>query len=210
MKNLTWHALGMLALIVGALCATAAAYACDGNHSGTKNGTKNDTKSQRGAFGHDQFRFKTTLTSPDSGTCGNNWANDALKRTYTVGKDADGSYRLVAFDRGSFTTVAGQSPGACDTNDPHHGATVTAGIAGHMGGFVAEQITGGTFNSHATCATVCDRSAFVAAFFGSSAQQHVDKFFYAYGSKDSALTKHAWINRGNATSSQNRGDIATA
>lgn len=207
MKNLTRHALGVLALVVGALCATAAAYACDGQHANDQGGVKAENVAFHGTS--NVFRYKTSLTSPDSGTCGNDWANDTIKRVYTVKKSADGSYRLLAFDRGVFTTVAGQSPGACDQNDPHHGATVTAGITGRMGGFVAEKITGGTFNAHATCAG-CTRDAFVAAFFGASAQQHADKFLYVYMSKSPALTKHLWVNHGNATESRNRGDIATA
>jgi hypothetical protein len=209
MKNLTRHALGVLALMVGALCATAAAYACDGNHARDQKSVKAENVAFRSSNSN-VFRYKTTLTSPDSGTCGNDWANDTLKRTYTVKKGADGGYRLVAFDRGTFTTVAGQSPGACDKNDPHHGTVVTVGSTGHLGGFVAEKITGGTFNAHATCAAVCTRDAFVASFFGASAQQHVDKFLYVYMSKDPALTKHVWVNHGNATESRNRGDIATA
>lgn len=213
MRNLTLRAFGVLALIVGVLSMSAAAYACDGggSHKDASAKDSHGVKAENVAFHHsDAFRLKTTLSTPDSGTCGNNWATDTLARTYSVKKSSDGTYRLIAFDRGTFTTVAGQSPGACDKGDSHHGATVTAGITGHMGGFVTAKISGGTFNAAATCATVCDRDAFVAAFFGSSAHQSVDKFVYGYMSKDSTLTKHVWVNGGSATESHNRGDIATA
>lgn len=210
-------ALALCAILVGALSATAAAYACDGGHH---DGKDNDVKGASVAFhGHsDVFRYTTALTSPDSG-CAGTWANDTIKRTYTVKKNDDGSYRLTAFDRGTFTTVAGTSPQGCPTVDnPHHGSTVTAGITGHFGGFLTENITGGTFNPNATCATACDRAAFVAAFFGSSAQQNLDKnvkYLYVFMSKDPSLQYHVWLDRGHAgetggLKTVDRGDIATA
>jgi hypothetical protein len=210
MEKLIRRTSAAFAIVVLSLAATAAAYACNGGHGDKKGQEQHGAKGANVSFHQEGFRFTTALTTPDSGTCGNNWANDTLKRTYAVKKNSDGSFSLIAFDRGTFSTVAGQSPGACDTSDPHHGATVTVGITGRMGGFVAEKITGGTFNPNATCATVCDRNAFVAAFFGSSAQQSVDKFLYVYGAHDPTLIKHAWVNAGNATTSHNHGDIATA
>ena len=204
----------VLALGILALCTTAAAYACDGRHDGGHGG--------RVAFhrSHHGFKYTTTITSPDSGTCnGNVWANDTAKRMYTVHKNADGSYRLTAFDRGTFVTVAGQSPEACNSANPHHGSTVTAGIKGFYGGFLTENITGGTFNPNATCAS-CTRAAFVAAFFGAGAQEsaNVDKnvkYVYVYWSKDPALKYHVWVDKGHAGSTgglktSDRGDIATA
>lgn len=202
------------AVLAVALCATAAASACPGGHHGDmKASFKFDHGHHHGfknMHGRHAFVFRTTLTSPDSGTCGNNWANDTLKRVYKVKRNGDGTYTLVAFDRGTFTTVAGQSPGACETTDTNHGATVTAGITGGVTGFVAETISGGTLNTSATCAAVCDRNAFVAAFFGASATQTVTKFAYFYGSRDPGLIKHVWVNAGTGTTSSNHGDIATA
>ena len=206
-------ALALCALLVGALSYTAAAYACDGQHGDGDHQAAGANDTRFASFDKntsDVFKFTTTLTSPDSGTCGNDWANDTIKRTYVVKKADDGTYRVIAFDRGTFTTLAGKSPGSCDPANPHHGTTVTAGIQGHMGGFAVEKVTGGTFNAHATCATVCDRSAFVAAFFGASAQHSVQKYLYIYMSKDDHLTQHVWLDRGNATTGVNRGDIATA
>lgn len=51
--------------------------------------------------------------SPDSGTCGNNWAIDVMDRVYKVAVEpnADGSYSVrQEFKQGTFTTVAGASP----------------------------------------------------------------------------------------------------
>jgi hypothetical protein len=207
-------ALALCALLVGALSYTAAAYACDGDHHA------ND--SRFASFHHhhgDVFRYTTTLTSPDRG-CGDHvWANDTIKRTYTVKKKDDGTYRLTAFDRGTFTTVAGVSPQGCPgVDNTHHGSTVAAGITGHFGGFLTETITGGTLNTHATCAAVCDRAAFVKAFLGASAQQNLDKnvtYLYVYMSQDPSLKYHVWLDRGHAGSTGglqtvDRGDIATA
>jgi hypothetical protein len=212
-------ALALCALLVGALSYTAAAYACDGHHgdSDVKAATFTSFHHHHG----DVFRYTTNLTSTDSGCDGHVWANDTIKRTYIVKKRDDGSYRLTAFDRGTFVTVAGVSPQGCpDVQNTHHGSTVTAGVTGKFGGFLTEQITGGTLNTHATCAAVCDRAAFVAAFFGASAQQsaNVDKnvnYLYVFMSKDPSLKYHVWLDRGHAGSTGglktvDRGDIATA
>lgn len=206
----------VLALGILALCTTAAAYACDGRHQGD-----NDSQGDRVAFHrhHHGFRFTTTITSPDTGTCNDNvWANDVATRTYVVRKNADGSYRLTAFDRGTFTTVAGKSPEACNSANPNHGATVAAGIKGFYGGYLTENITGGTFNAKATCAAPCTRAAFVSAFFGASAKENLDanvKYAYLYVSKDPSLKFHAWVDKGFAGATgglktEDRGDIATA
>src|SRR5438045_7829684 len=112
MKKTTRGALALFALLVGALAYTAAAYACDGGHHGDHDGDHTANAAQFASF-HEHgnvFKFTTTLTSPDTG-CGDHvWANDTLKRTYIVKKNDDGSYRLTAFDRGTFVTVAGTSP----------------------------------------------------------------------------------------------------
>jgi hypothetical protein len=212
-------ALALGALLVGALACTAAAFACDGHHM---DGTKHEVKGENVAFhmSGNTFRFTTTLTSPDSGCGGNTWANDTIKRTYIAKKNADGTYRLTAFDRGTFTTVAGTSPQGCpNVDNPHHGSTVTAGITGRFGGFLTQTITGGTLNPHATCAAVCDRAAFVASFFGASAHQNLDKnmtYLYVFTSKDPSLKYHVWLDRGHAGATAgslktvDRGDIATA
>lgn len=58
-------------------------------------------------------------TSPDSGTCGNFWANDTFDRFFrvTMTPNADGTFDVTEqFKDGSFVTDAGPSPGSCDTN----------------------------------------------------------------------------------------------
>ena len=204
-----------LAVAVLALVATAAAYACDGRHSGDRDGVKGASIAFHKGM---NFKYRTTIASPDTGTCGDNvWANDTAHRTYFVHKNADGSYRLIVADRGTFTTVAGQSPEACNTANARHGSTVAAGIKGRYGGFLMENITGGTFNKDATCPG-CSRAAFVAAFFGAGAHENLDKnvkYLYVYSARDAALKYRTWVDKGVAKATggletSDRGDIATA
>jgi hypothetical protein len=209
----------MLALALGALSFAATSSAHDGHHDGHHGDKKHSEHSKKHAD-RNTFRYTTTLTSPDSGCDGHTWANDTIKRTYVVKKNSDGSYRLTAFDRGTFVTVAGVSPQGCaNVENKHHGSTVTAGITGKFGGYLTQNITGGTFNPNATCAATCDRAAFVTAFFGASAQQNLDKnmsYLYVFMSKDPSLKYHVWLDRGKAGSTSgslktvDRGDIATA
>jgi hypothetical protein len=206
MTRITWRVFTVLALALGALSFAATSSAHDGHHEHHGD--------------HNTFHYSTTLASPDTGTCQNTWANDALKRTYKVHRNHDGSYKLTAFDRGTFTTVAGQSPQACDTSNTKHGATVTAGIQGRIAGYISGKVIGGTFNPNATCTATCNRAAFLAAFFGPSAKFSCDipqscKYFYLYTSRDEALKYHHWIDAGRAGSTgplktTDRGDIATA
>src|SRR5918999_427422 len=57
--------------------------------------------------------------SPDSGTCGNFWAEDTFDRHYRVDStpNEDGTFTVREdFKDGTFVTNAGPSPGACETN----------------------------------------------------------------------------------------------
>jgi hypothetical protein len=221
MTRTSWRILTVLALALGALSFAATSSAHDGDHDGHHGDKRHEHRGDKNKNHGDRnvFRFTTNLTSPDTGCDGHVWANDTIKRTYIVKKNADGSFRLTAFDRGVFTTVAGVSPQGCPTVDnPRHGSTVTAGITGRFGGFLTENITGGTFNPNATCATVCDRAGFVSSFFGASAQQNLDKnvkYLYVFMSKDPSLKYHVWLDRGKAgptagsLQTVDRGDIAT-
>jgi hypothetical protein len=225
MTRTTWRIFTVLALTLGALSFAATSSAHDGHHKGHHGDKKHVTKhNDRNKHGN-TFRFTTTLTTPDKGCDDHVWANDTIKRTYTVKKNHDGSYRMTAFDRGEFTTVAGVSPQGCPSvdsnpNNPntHHGTTVTAGIKGHLGGFLTENITGGTLNPTATCAAVCDRAAFVASFFGPTAHENLGSnvnYLFVFMSKDPSLKYHVWLDRGHAGSTGglktvDRGDIATA
>lgn len=142
--------------------------------------------------------------SPDSGTCGNFWANDTFDRAFRVRTtpNADGSYGAVEeFEHGSFVTVAGASPGGCDTNP---GGTVAAGITGKMHGSFSIVVTGGTFDPNAVCdETTCGTTAaFIATVFGAAATYAIPTFLVEYEARSAGHWKNASANRGG-----NEGDI---
>jgi hypothetical protein len=143
--------------------------------------------------------------STDSGTCGNDWAVDTFDRTFTASptRNADGTYTVREdFTRGSFVTLAGPSPQACDTNRPT-GGIVGPGITGRMAGFFTIIVSGGTYNSAARCtAANCGTTAgFVATVYG-SATYDVPTFFFGYATRCNGW----WINA-SANLGGNRGDI---
>ncbi len=145
-------------------------------------------------------------TSPDSGTCGNFWANDAFERVFRVHvtPDPDGTYQVVQqFKDGTFVTVAGSSPGACDTNP---GGTVEAGVTGRMHGFFMMKVTG-TFDPTATCtpATCGTTAGFVSTVFGSGATFDIPTFLFQYAAGQNGHWKNASEDRGG-----NHGDITGA
>src|SRR5437016_5913099 len=85
-------------------------------------------------------------TSPDSGTCGNDWAEDSFDRHFkaSTSPNPDGTYTLVEeFRKGTFVTNPGQSPGACETNP---GGTLVAGLTGKMDGSFTIIVHNGVFN----------------------------------------------------------------
>ncbi|HJW66400.1 MAG TPA: hypothetical protein VJ419_01340, partial [Gaiellaceae bacterium] len=153
-KRLILPALLLAAL---ALAATAAAGSGQGKGKGKGHG-------QHGKFG------PYDVVTDDHGSCSNAWAVDTEKRTFKVRRNNDGSYTLTRYDRGTFLTNAGQSPGACNPKGKH-GATVNAGVKGKFKGYLRGRITGGTFDPNASCtAPDCGfTDVWIAAFFGPSA-----------------------------------------
>lgn len=149
-------------------------------------------------------------STPDSGTCGNDWADDTFDRFFRVSTspNADGTYNVEEqFKNGSFVTVAGQSPGACETNP---GGTVTAGIRGGFQGSFSIVVTGGTYNPDADCSTGpgCGTTAdFVHTVFGAEASFSVTTFLFNYNSSDQGLTRRTWKNA-SLDRGGNKGDIA--
>lgn len=73
------------------------------------------------------------VNTTDGGSCGNVWADDTFGRDYTVISNGGGNYTIKEKDKGTFVTIAGPSPGACETAQ-HHGAFVSAGIPGKIEG----------------------------------------------------------------------------
>ena len=65
----------------------------------------------------------------DVGSCNNDWATVSLDKAYKLTRVSDGVYNLEVKESGSFVTIAGTSPGACESGTDN-GNTVVAGITG--------------------------------------------------------------------------------
>jgi hypothetical protein len=201
------------ALVAGALALAAAGLADPGSH-----GKKPKT-------GHAKFTFAMTTT--DNGSCGNTWANDTETRTYSVKDNGDGTFTVRRSEKGTFTTLAGQSPGACETTGKH-GATVAAGVQGRFQGYLVGTVTAASFNPNATCAAGADcssRTGFIATYFAAGATYSCDQnstdckfnFNYTASAKHDAqkklLVRH-WQDKGKGAGTllkeQFHGDIASA
>ena len=157
--------------------------------------------------------------SADSGTCGNNWANDTYLRTFTVGTPtASGTPVTELFTNGRFTAVAGKSPGACQAGGDN-GGTVAAGIQGTFSGSESGIVTcAGTcvVNSNpdvTPCALTAQTptnstACFITAIFGATASfpgGPTFKFNYT-ANCGQPLVLRQWQNA-DAASGGNVGDI---
>ena len=140
--------------------------------------------------------------SVDSGTCGNNWAQDTYDRFFRArtSPNPDGTYALTQdFKNGSFTTTVGLSPGSCETNP---GGTITSVFTGTMQGSFSIVVTGGTYDANATCPAPCTTAAFVQAVYGAAATYTVPTFLFHYSAPTHGAWKNASDDRGG-----NQGDI---
>jgi hypothetical protein len=196
---------------LGALLLAAAALATPGT------GKKASSKSPKAHHAKLTFVYNTT----DNGSCGGPWADDTVTRTFVVKANGDGSYTLTRRDRGRFTTLAGVSPGACETTG-HHGQTVRAGVTGKLVGFLRGTVTGGTFDPHAQCGNECGATdVFLTTFFGPNAtfscfgNSSDCKFNFSYtASHHQALMRRHWQDKGKGAGTmlheKFHGDIADA
>ena len=194
----------LFVLLVGVLALAASGLADPGGKGkGKKNG---------------QNRYSATVVVPDSGTCQNVWAKDTSTRKWTVKKNNDGTFRVGRQDKGTFVTIAGQSPGACDTTGKH-GTHVNVGINGKFHGYLRGTVSGGAFNPTAICAAACvgDTAVFISTVFGSAAKFTCSagyagcKFNFEYSSPDKTLKFHHWQDRGtNGVDENFVGDIANS
>ena len=153
--------------------------------------------------------------SPDSGTCGNDWANDTYDRVFTVRTNNDGTITVVEqFKNGSFVTNAGLSPGACDATDGTGPGTLIDGVTGSMHGyFIISNVTPQT--SHSTdCNALsstgpCNTTSFINTHFVPCYPSActVTTFFDHYSAGDQTLAQHEWKNA-SCDRGGNHGDIA--
>lgn len=128
--------------------------------------------------------------STDSGTCGPDWAIDSpLYRTFVV--DQSNTNHVTQNFSGQFTTVAGRSPGACNSGD--NGSNVAAGVTGSISGFFDMQVANGVYNPSAVCTpSTCNTTAgFVKTVYGVNATSSVFDFALVYARCDG---KQQWQN----------------
>src|SRR5436309_5078472 len=173
-------------------------------------------------------KFSFTLTNTDN-RCGGGgaWATLNERRTYQVHDNGDGTFRLRRVSKGTFTTIAGTSPGNCTANKSKHGHLIRAGVTGRFGGYLEGTITGGTFNKKATCIAACFTSNFISTFFGAGAVFTCDgatnstdcKFNYNYtapsrqANRPRLIVRH-WQDKGTGSGTSLKetfhGDIASS
>ena len=154
--------------------------------------------------------------SPDSGTCGNNWATDTFNRHFTVRSNNDGTFTVVEqFKDGSFVTNTGPSPAACDPTYANHGTTVNGGVTGSMHGyFIVSNVMTQTSNSPFCDATAmtnndCTTTTFINTHFAPCYPDicTVTTFFDHYAAGDQSLLYNEWKNA-STDRGGNSGDIA--
>jgi hypothetical protein len=156
-------------------------------------------------------------TSPDSGTCGNDWAQDTFDRYFKVTAGPNGTFRVYEqFKNGSFVTNGGPSPGACDMSDGTAPGVVTSGLVGTMHGYLDMVVTCTTSvgcPSTASCTpTTCGTTAgFLATVFPTGIAETQAYFFHyaGYDGTNTSLIEHEWKNA-SCNRGGNHGDIATA
>ena len=162
------------------------------------------------ASGQDSVHYGPISSgTPDSGTCGNNWANDTYMRAFDAATSAnkDGTYNATErFISARFVTVAGLSPDACDPTGVK-GSTIADGVTGTFTGNFMIVVSHGTFNPNATCDTGCATTAgFVATVYGPAATYDIPSFGFTYHANGPDLIQREWHNA-SADQGGNRGDI---
>ncbi len=166
--------------------------------------------SSAAAGSKDQHFGPFASTSPDNGTCGE-WATDTFDRFFNVHANNNGTFSVdEQFKNGSFETLGGDSPGACEPGSKH-GSTVDAGVTGTFVGYINFTVTGGTYNpAGCSVAGACNTTAgfFAATFPG--ATYNYDRWAFEYASGDQDLLYHHWADVSDNTGTNEifRGDIA--
>jgi hypothetical protein len=149
--------------------------------------------------------------STDSGTCRPVWANDTYKRVFDAGTTASsGVYNVTeSFIAGRFVTIAGSSPGACESGS-NNGGTIADGVTGSFNGNFMIVVSNGTFDPNATCESGCDTTAdFVATVYGAAATYAIPSFGFTYHANGPDLVQREWQNA-SADEGGNVGDIRSS
>jgi len=157
-------------------------------------------------------------STPDSGTCGNDWATDTFQRHFTIFNRAGSVVVVQQFKEATFTTVSGPSPGACQP-PPTLGVVVTGVTGGFRGYFIIPIPTGVSQTSpdpHCNADTMTDSPCFTSTFINSHfatcfypAVCQVTTFLFNYDAADQGLIDHHWKNASEDRGG-NLGDIRSA
>ena len=130
--------------------------------------------------------------SPDSGTCGNMWADDTFQRFFKVDtrRRPDGTYDVVEqFKSGRSVSRAGASPGGCEGGNPNP-PQIPAGIGGMMQGQFWIRVSNGVYNPNANPGNISNTAQFVSAVFGPAATFQVYSFSLNYNARN----RGDWVN----------------
>jgi hypothetical protein len=166
----------------------------------------NEAKTGADSSAHGTLQFGPFASgSPDSGTCGNDWATDTFDRFFTVVTNEDGTTRVVEFFKdATFVTAVLpatrtgtiSSPGACQ-NGVNNGGLVTPGVQGRFQGYFLISVSGATLDprlANCTVDTCGTTKTFIATVFGASASYDVTTFLFNYSSSDQRLIQRHWKN----------------
>lgn len=144
--------------------------------------------------------------SPDSGTCGNDWAQDTYDRHFTVRSNHNGTFTVVEqFKNGSFVTDPAVSPGSCDDGPL---GLVNDGVTGSMHGYLIISNVGPQTSDDPSCiAEMPDAPCTTTGFIGSHfATPGSTTTFFHYSARDQDLLEHEWKNASDDRGG-NHGDI---
>ena len=142
-------------------------------------------------------------TSPDSGTCGNDWAQDAFDRHFTVFNKGGSLVVVEQFKGGTFETISGPSPGGCQDSPLVSAGLVDAGVTGKMHGYLVIPIpspfTQTSDNPSCFIPPVtgpCTTASFIDSHFSCTytLSCSATTFFFHYTASDQDLIMHEWKN----------------
>jgi len=142
----------------------------------------------------------------DSGTGGNNWAFDDYVRQIQVRETGAGTYCAVVRYKGSFTTIAGTSPGSTGTVSDGITGTFEGGYRATITGALASSPLWPTRSSLGTVDYDCDPSgdcpgyvSWVATFFSSGASFSYDWWGWIYHAGAHGTWVNSLVNAGDIT-----------
>jgi hypothetical protein len=160
-------------------------------------------------------------TTTDNGSCSQPWATDTFQRDFKVKDNGNGTFLVrVEYKQGTFTTIGGVSPGACET-DSKHGSMVSPGVTGTMHGSLEGTVTSSTFDPNGCGSVTADCSTnagFITAVFGPTATFTCFEgyagcdFKFEYAAGDQGLQYHHWEDKSTNPPGGElfKGDIADA